>query len=84
MLYILPEGVNSANQLTFPNPVEIKSVVVMKGFLIPAKGMNPVLGWKAKKWAQGNMGDKKAHWRKGLGLGHGMVSTRLKAKTAKE
>lgn len=80
MQYSLPEGVSSVEQLNFSSAVPILKKSLMSGFPIPVKGSSPVLGFKAKKWGQGMMGDKNALWRRGRGLAHGKVSSKFKAK----
>lgn len=55
MIYQLPAGANSAQELYFPNAVDIPlNPSGRRGYLMPAKGMNPTMGWKAKKWGNGS------------------------------
>lgn len=84
-MYTLPSNVRSAQELNFDNAIcPFKNPLGIKGMMIPAKNSPSTLGFRCKKWAQGQMGDKNANWRKGRGLGHGMVSKKYKVKSTRE
>lgn len=54
MLYLLPHGISNAQEMSFPNAVNIpKNPTGVRGYPMPAKGMGPTLAYKAKKWGNG-------------------------------
>ena len=71
----LPEGVESASELEFPNAVPLpKNPSGMRG-APKAIGRNhgalTVMSYPARQYGSGREGNLNARWRKGKSLGHG-------------